>query len=70
VSTDRLPDFTRTDAGIVLVSPRWVAHAEEQTTLAEATIRTWEQNPLPTGLLSLSCFLSADGETVLAHSPR
>lgn len=66
--TDRLPEVTRADAGTILIASRYVAQVAQQETVAEATISAWEKAPPPPGFLHLSCFVSTDGETVLAYS--
>jgi hypothetical protein len=45
--TDRFPEFTRADAGTVLVSSRWVAQAEQQLAVADATIKAWRDSGRP-----------------------
>ncbi|WP_119460345.1 antibiotic biosynthesis monooxygenase [Rhodospirillaceae bacterium SYSU D60014] len=63
-----LPDITRPDVGTVLVSPWLVDTPERQQAAVEATIAAWESAPWPHGFLSLSCFVSSDGETVLNYA--
>lgn len=64
----RLPEITRADAAAALVTSHYVGTPERQRALAEATVAEWRGSPPPAGFLSLTCFLSGDGETVLAYA--
>lgn len=67
-SPNRLPDITRPDVGIVLVSQWTVGSPESQQALAEAIIAEWEREPWPQALISFNGFLSTDGQTVLTYA--
>jgi quinol monooxygenase YgiN len=67
ITSDRLPDVTRNDVGTILVSSQYVGSQDRQLALAGATESDWLHRPLPDGLVSLSCFLSGDGETVMVY---
>jgi hypothetical protein len=60
---DRLPDITRPDAGLVLFNQWSVGTPERQRAAVQANIIEGEQAPWPESLLSLSSFVSTDGET-------
>jgi hypothetical protein len=65
---DALPDTTRPDAGIALIS-QWTVHdRERQVAAAEAAIAGWKHVPWPRGLLSHTCFARSDGKTLLHYS--
>jgi hypothetical protein len=68
IVSDRLPDVTRSDIGTIMVSSQYAGSPDHQRALAEATVADWLHRPLPDGCVSLSCFLSGDGETVLAYA--
>jgi len=62
------PDVTRADAGTILVSPWIVGTPQRQHAAINATLAEWTHAPLPQGFLSLSCFASTDGRTVLNYA--
>lgn len=68
VSPIPLLDITRPDVGIVVVSQWSVRPPEHQRAAAEAAIVQWESEPWPQALVSLNCFLSIDGESVLTYA--
>ncbi|RKT85520.1 Antibiotic biosynthesis monooxygenase [Saccharopolyspora antimicrobica] len=63
-----LPEITRTDVGTILVSPWLVGTPERQRAAVDATIAEWKAAPWPEAFLSLNCFVSLDGETVLNYA--
>lgn len=63
-----LPDITRPDVGTILVSPWDVGDRHRQRTAVDATIAEWERAPKPNAFLTLNCFVSLDGETVLNYA--
>jgi hypothetical protein len=68
VASLRLPDLTRPDVGMVVVS-EWTAGApERQRAAADLLLANWENVPWPVDLLSFNCFLSTDGEAVLSYA--
>jgi heme-degrading monooxygenase HmoA len=67
-TTDRLPDITRPDAGLVLFSEWTVGTPERQRAAMDAAMAGWANWPVPEGLLSHTCFASTDGTTVRHHS--
>lgn len=62
------PDITRADVGTILVSPWIVGTPERQRAAIAATLGEWERRPWPDGFISLSCFASSDGATVLNYA--
>jgi hypothetical protein len=67
-ASDHLPDISRPDVGLVVVSQWTAGTPERQRAAAEAILAAWERVPWPDDLLSLSCFLSTDGEAVLSYA--
>ncbi|GAA4870913.1 hypothetical protein [Saccharopolyspora cebuensis] len=65
---DAMPDFTRPDAGTVLISPWDVDDHGRQRRAVDATIAEWERAPKPAAFLSLTCFTSLDGRRVLNYA--
>ncbi|MGI5490068.1 nitroreductase family deazaflavin-dependent oxidoreductase [Microtetraspora malaysiensis] len=63
-SDNLLPDITRPDAGTVLLNES-PAHRQVEV---EKTLTELEHARWPKGLLSLSAFVSTDGETVLTYT--
>jgi heme-degrading monooxygenase HmoA len=68
ISSSKLPDIARPDAGTVLVSEWKVGTQERRLALVEAFVAAWKDAPWPQGLLSVNLFLSTDGETVLNYA--
>ncbi|PXY19275.1 antibiotic biosynthesis monooxygenase [Prauserella muralis] len=64
----QLPDVTRPDVGSVVIGSVHAGSADRQRELAEATLAEWTRAAWPDGLLSLSCFLSGDDETILLYT--
>jgi len=62
------PDITRAGVGTILISPWLVGSAERQRAAITATLDAWENNPWPEGFISLNCFVSGDGSTVLNYA--
>lgn len=62
------PDVQRTDSGIALVWPLYVATEAEQRFEANAIITGLRDKPLPDGFVSISVFASTDGETLLTYA--
>ncbi|MBO0656321.1 antibiotic biosynthesis monooxygenase [Streptomyces triculaminicus] len=67
-ATAALPDVRRADAGAVFVSHRYVPGREHGTAVLGELLDQWSGTPWPRGILSFSCFLSADDETVLTYA--
>lgn len=63
-----LPDITRPDVGIVLVSEWSLDTAERQRAVMDAAMAQWQHLLWPEGLLSHHCFASTDATTVLHFS--
>lgn len=63
-----LPDITRADVGTILISPWIVDTPARQRAAIAATLGEWENNPWPEGFISLTCFASSDGHTVLNYA--
>ncbi|MFJ1800403.1 antibiotic biosynthesis monooxygenase [Streptomyces sp. NPDC088180] len=62
------PDLRRTDVAAVFVGQRYVRSREEALTVLEQTVMEWGGAPWPAGILSFSCFLSAEEDTVLTYA--
>ncbi|MFD4998205.1 antibiotic biosynthesis monooxygenase [Streptomyces buecherae] len=63
-----LPDVTRPDAGTILAS-RWVvSDPAHQRPAADSVVDSWEQLDRPDAMLTLTTFLSTDGEHVLNYA--
>ncbi|MCI2416727.1 hypothetical protein MOQ72_04770 [Saccharopolyspora sp. K220] len=67
-SCNALPDITRSDVGTILVSPWLVGTPQRQRDAVDATIEEWQNAPQPKAFLSLNCFVSGDGATVLNYA--
>jgi len=67
-ATHRPPDVTRAGVGTVLISPWIVKTRERQRAAIDATLREWQRRPWPEGFISLNCFASTDGATVLNYA--
>jgi hypothetical protein len=65
---DLLPDPARPDAHLVLFSEWYVASSEQQRKVVDAAMQVWEHFSWPEGLLSYSCFLGTDGQSILHYS--
>ncbi|MEV0698155.1 hypothetical protein AB0I53_09580 [Saccharopolyspora sp. NPDC050389] len=63
-----LPDITRSDVGTILVSPWLVGTPQRQRDAVDSTIAEWRVAPWPSAFLSLNCFVSDDGTTVLNYA--
>lgn len=63
-----MPDITRSDVGTILVSPWIVGTPKRQRDAVDATIAEWKVAPWPQAFLSLNCFVSGDGATVLNYA--
>jgi len=62
------PEITRAGVGTILVSPWIVGSPERQRAAIAATLDEWENHPWPKGFISLNCFASSDGSTVLNYA--
>lgn len=62
------PDILRAGVGTILISPWLVGSPERQRAAIAATLDEWENNPWPEGFISLNCFASSDGSTVLNYA--
>ncbi len=67
-ASHRLPDITRPDVSLVVVSECPAVRPDRQRATAELLLASWERLPWPSDLLSLSAFSSSDGETVLSYA--
>jgi erythromycin esterase len=67
VHRDSLPDITRPDTDIALVSEWTVNTPQRQRAVVETAIDTWEHD-WPEGLLSHNCFVGTEDITVLHFS--
>nr|WSU75183.1 antibiotic biosynthesis monooxygenase [Streptomyces anulatus] len=62
------PDLRRTDVASVFVGQRYARSREEALTVLEQTVVEWSGASWPAGILSFSCFLSAEEDTVLTYA--
>ncbi|WP_406399472.1 hypothetical protein [Streptomyces uncialis] len=62
------PDLGRTDVASVFVGQRYARSREEALTVLEEIAVEWSGAPWPAGILSFSCFLSAQEDTVLTYA--
>ncbi|MFJ5293146.1 monooxygenase [Streptomyces sp. NPDC088348] len=65
---DRLPDIARADTMAVTISTRHAGGRDRQTDLVETMLAAWESGPWPPEQLSLSFYVSTDGENVLTYA--
>ncbi|MGW7022501.1 antibiotic biosynthesis monooxygenase [Streptomyces decoyicus] len=63
-----LPDITRREAGIALVSPLYVGSPAQQLVAVKRAVAPFCDWPLPEGFLSFNAFASTDGENVLTYA--
>ncbi len=63
-----LPDIARGDARLAVAARRTVRTPARQHAVADAVLAIWRREPWPAALLSVSCFTSSDGETVLTYT--
>lgn len=66
--TDPVPEVTRADAGLVLMSTWTLDTPPRQRAAAEAAIEPWRHTPLPAGMLSYHVMIGTDGATLLHYS--
>ncbi|MEV6421205.1 hypothetical protein [Streptomyces sp. NPDC051662] len=62
------PDLRRTDVESVFVGQRYVRSEKEALTVLEQNVAEWSGAPWPAGILSFSCFLSSEKDTVLTYA--
>ncbi|RAS64809.1 antibiotic biosynthesis monooxygenase [Lentzea atacamensis] len=67
-TADRLPDVSRPDAGLAVISPMYVGGSQQQSTVADEALARWTRTPAPQGLVSLNVFTSLDNEALLAYA--
>ncbi|GHG83307.1 antibiotic biosynthesis monooxygenase family protein [Streptomyces griseocarneus] len=67
-ATAALPDIRRPDAGVVFVSHWYVPGRESGTAALRELAGQWSTAAWPPGILSFSCFLSDDDDTVLTYT--
>lgn len=65
---DKLPDITNNETGSVLISQWLLDDPDEQAKAADATIREWQNAPIPEEFLSLYAFLNIDNPSVLYYA--
>ncbi|WP_328416768.1 hypothetical protein OG542_37090 [Streptomyces violaceus] len=63
-----LPDPTRPDAGLVLISEWHTQGREEQERVMSGVMDAWENSRLPTAYLSRYCLEGSDGRTILNYA--
>lgn len=62
------PDVSRSDSGIVLVTPLYVGSEEAQRAEVERVMAPYRNSELPDGMLSLSVFTCTQAENVLTYA--
>ncbi|WP_149829891.1 antibiotic biosynthesis monooxygenase [Streptomyces tailanensis] len=67
-TTAPFPDVSRSDCGIVLVTPLYVGSADAQRAEAERVMAPYREGPLPEGMLSMSVFTCTEAENVLTYA--
>jgi len=67
VAADTAPDVARSDVGLVLVGEWGVTGREHQRAAADAALRAWDSVERPSGLLSYSCLLGSDRQSLLHY---
>ncbi|GGW85841.1 hypothetical protein [Streptomyces caelestis] len=68
LSAAALPDPTRPDAGLVLISEWHTQGPQEQERVMSGVIDAWENTRLPTAYLSRYCLEGVDGQTILNYA--
>lgn len=68
LESSSLPDIRRPDSTLVLASEWQVGSAERQRLAVDLAVAAWRRIPWPAGLLSISWFISLDGEAVVTYS--
>lgn len=63
-----LPDPTRSDAGLVLISEWHTQGREKQERVMSGVMDAWENTRLPTAYLSRYCLAGSDGRTILNYA--
>jgi hypothetical protein len=63
-----LPDPTRPEAGLVLISEWHTQGPEEQERVMSGVMDVWENTRLPTAYLSRYCLEGSDGRTILNYA--
>ncbi|MGW0549965.1 hypothetical protein [Streptomyces altiplanensis] len=63
-----LPDPTRPDAGLVLISEWHTQGCEEQERVMSGVMDAWENTRLPAAYLSRYCLEGTDGRTILNYA--
>ncbi|MFJ4819865.1 hypothetical protein [Streptomyces sp. NPDC088801] len=68
LAADALPDPTRPDAGLVLISEWHTQSREEQKRVMSGVMDAWENTRLPAAYLSRYCLEGSDGRTILNYA--
>ncbi|MFC9858795.1 MULTISPECIES: antibiotic biosynthesis monooxygenase family protein [unclassified Streptomyces] len=63
-----MPSVRRTDAAAVFVGQLFVPDGQRGTAVLERTAGRWAGTPWPPSMLSFSCYLSTDQDTVLTYA--
>lgn len=66
--TSRMPEIRHADVTAVFVSHRYVPDRACGLRELEAAVDQWDAAAWPAGLLSVSCYLSTDDDTVLVYA--
>lgn len=67
MGADAMPDLARTDVGLVLVGEWGTTDPEHQRAAADAALDAWDRVDRPAELLSHSCLLGTDGQSLLHY---
>ncbi|MCC2280445.1 antibiotic biosynthesis monooxygenase [Streptomyces sp. ET3-23] len=67
VTTSVLPDIGRSDVTSIFVGQQYVPDRAAARALPERTVAEWIRTPWPAGILSVSCYVSTEEDTVLTY---
>ncbi|MEU1733475.1 antibiotic biosynthesis monooxygenase [Streptosporangium sp. NPDC020145] len=68
LTSARMPDVRRTDARAVFVGQRYVPTRQAAIEVLQQHVEQWSGTPWPVGVLSFSCYLSVEEDTVLTYA--
>ncbi|WP_335937272.1 putative quinol monooxygenase [Streptomyces sp. PTD5-9] len=68
VAGEGMPDVRRAGVASVFVGRRHVPDRARARAVLERTVAGWSEHPWPAGVLSFSCYLSTEEDTVLTYA--
>lgn len=68
IQKEVLPNLTRKDVGLILMSEWKTDGKSEQRKAVDAAMQVWDHFPWPKGLLSYNCYLGNNGQSILHYS--